>query len=233
MRDKMFTILVADDDAEICELIRLYLEKEGYEVLLCADGLEVLQTMQKKRADLLLLDIMMPGLNGYDLIRWIRAESTLPIIMVSAKVTPAEKVLALDMGADDYISKPFDPLELLSRVQALLRRTTHFTETETRTLAILSCNGLKLDPSSCELWVEGTPVPMTATEQKILQLLLGEPGRVFTREQIYQAGWGDAAVDDNSIQVAISKLRAKIGEWRIRTIRGLGYRLEKELPRHE
>ena len=229
-----YRILIADDEAEIRDLLRLYLEKDGYEVLEAADGLETMESVKRENPDLLLLDIMMPGLDGYRVLRNIRETNNIPVIMLSAKGTNTDKILGLDLGADDYITKPFEPLEAVARVNSNIRRfyslgagaDLHKKVKELRT------GDLCLDSEACLEYRGDEVIELTSIEFKILQLFMEEPGKVFTKQQIYERAWGDEYMaSDNSVMVGISKLRTKLehnGKEYIKTIRGLGYRMEKD-----
>lgn len=228
-----YRILVADDGTEIRDVLRLYLEKEGYEVVEAADGPEALRLLKQEKIDLAILDIMMPGLDGYRVLRNIREESNLPVLMLSAKGSDSDKILGLDLGADDYITKPFVPLEAVARVKSNLRRFYALGGGEERTSeAALQVGDLRLEPDACLLYRKGEKIELTSVEFRIVKLFMENPGRVFTKQQIFEAGWGETyMVSDNNVMVCISKLRAKLdldGRSYISTIRGLGYRLEKE-----
>jgi DNA-binding response OmpR family regulator len=197
-------------------------------VLQAENGLEALELALSARIDLAVIDIMMPELNGYQLIKKWRERSNFPIIVVSAKSENHEKILGLDLGADDYVTKPFDPLEVIARIKAQLRRYNGSVENTEADL--LTAGELCLDVSACTLSFGTGIIPLTATEYNIMKLFMQNPGRVYTKGQIYEAAWQEAAiVDDNTVMVAISKLRAKLpedGAVSIGTVRGLGYRLE-------
>ncbi len=229
-----YRILVADDEAEIREILRLYLEKEGYEIVEAADGMEAVRQIKEEKIDLALLDIMMPGMDGYRVLRNIRAENNLPVIMLSAKSSDSDKILGLDLGADDYITKPFVPLEAVARVKSNLRRFYALGAGESRREKSepLEVGKLRLEQDSCLLYRDGERIELTSVEFRIMKLFMENPGRVFTKQQIFEAGWEEAyMVSDNNVMVCISKLRAKLeqdGREYIRTIRGLGYRMEKE-----
>ena len=229
----MYTILIADDETEIVELLRLYLEKE-YNILEANSGTEALMLVQNNKIDLAILDIMMPGLDGLQLLKKIREVYHFPVLFLSAKSQHHDKILGLELGADDYIAKPFNPLEIAARVGALLRRVHHFdaqvtVEKEAEQIVL---GDLLLDQSQCMLFRSGQPVALTSTEFKILELMMKQPGRVFTRKKIYEAVWEDFYVyEDNSIMVHISNIREKIEPDSkkpvyLKTIRGLGYKIE-------
>ena len=222
----MNKILLADDEAEVIELLQLYLEKDGFEIFTAKDGITALGIASTEKLDCAILDVMMPELNGFQLLKKIREKSNIPVIMLTARVASSDKVLSLDMGADDYVTKPFDPLELCARVKANIRRyQSAFTETVP---TIIKAGCLELDADKCQLLKNGEQVIITSTEFKVLQLFMTNPNRVFTKAQISAAGWGENTyVEDNSIMVTLSKLRTKLGgEGWIKNIRGLGYRLE-------
>lgn len=229
-----YRILVADDEAEIRDVLRLYLEKEGYEVVEAVDGLEAARLIKQGGIDLAILDIMMPGLDGYRVLRNAREENNLPVIMLSARGSDSDKILGLDLGADDYMTKPFVPLEAVARVKSNLRRFYALGAGEDRSAeeTVLEVGDLRLEPDTCLFYRAGERVELTSVEFRIMKLFMENPGRVFTKQQIFEAGWGESyMVSDNNVMVCISKLRAKLekdGRDYIRTIRGLGYRLEKE-----
>ncbi|AIQ36550.1 MULTISPECIES: response regulator transcription factor [Paenibacillus] len=229
----MYTILIADDEAEIVELLRLYLEKE-YNIVEANSGTEALMQVQNHKIDLAILDIMMPGLDGLQLLKKIREVHHFPVLFLSAKSEHYDKILGLELGADDYISKPFNPLEIVARAGALLRRVHHFDAQiiEEKAAEQIVLGELRLDQSQCLLYRSGEPVVLTSTEYKILELMMKQPGRVFTRKKIYEAVWEDFYVyEDNSIMVHISNIREKIEQDSkkpvyLKTIRGLGYKIE-------
>lgn len=229
-----YRILVADDEAEIRDVLRLYLEKEGYEVAEAADGAEAVRQIKSGTIDLAILDIMMPGLNGYRVLQNIREENNLPVLMLSAKSSDSDKILGLDLGADDYITKPFMPLEVVARVRSHLRRfyALGAGDSGSDTDSTIQVGGLRLELDSCLLYREGERIELTSVEFRIMKLFMENPGRVFTKQQIFEAGWEEEyMVSDNNVMVCISKLRGKLahdGREYISTIRGLGYRMEKE-----
>ncbi|MCM1144889.1 MAG: response regulator transcription factor [Blautia sp.] len=226
-----YKILIADDEAEIRELLRLYLEKDGYEVLEAANGAEALSALQREAVDLIVLDIMMPGIDGYRVLQNIREKNNIPVIMLSAKGSDSDKILGLDLGADDYITKPFQPLEAVARVNSNIRRFYSLGSGRQKQVEELTVQDLTLDLNSCLLHKGDAPIELTSVEFRIMKLFMENPGKVFTKQQLFEQGWGDDyLVSDNNIMVCISKLRAKLSEDSnayIKTIRGLGYRLEK------
>ena len=222
------TILIVDDEIEIVELIELYLSKENLHILKAFDGEEALRILQTETVDLLIADIMMPKLDVYSLVKNIRKDKMIPIIMISAKSEGYDKILGLDLGADDYITKPFDPLELVARVQAQLRRHYRFNEQPKKQKEI-ELGDLCLNIESCLVRRRGNDISLTSTEYKILELFMTNPNHVFTKRQLFEKVWEeDYYGDDNTIMVHISKLRDKIEEnskkpTHLQTIRGLGY----------
>lgn len=225
-----YTILVADDEKEIRDLLRLYLENEKYVVLEAADGEEALDQIRRNHVDMCLLDIMMPKLDGYHVLQELRKESNIPVLILSAKTTDSEKILGLNLGADDYMGKPFNPLEAVARVNSGIRRF-YSLGNGTADAAMLQVRNLTLNKDACTLQKGDQVIALTSVEYKIMELFMEHPGKVFTKQQIYEYGWGEEYfIADNNIMVCISKLRSKLDEdpnTYIKTIRGLGYRLEK------
>ncbi len=222
----MTRILVADDDPEIVSLIKRGLTYEGYAVDTAADGLETLEKARDCQPDAVILDVMMPGLDGNEVAKRLRQTGELPILMLTARGTTADKVLGLDSGADDYLVKPFDFDELLARIRALLRRG-QAKETETLRFADIT-----LEPSTMDVKRGETPVELTAQEFKLLEFLMRHPRQVLKRDQIYEKVWGyDFAGESNVIEVYIRYLRSKLeadGKPRlIHTVRGVGYALRE------
>ena len=225
-----YTILVADDEKEIRELLRLYLENAQYQVLEAKDGQQALEVLRREHIDLCLLDIMMPRIDGYHVLQELRKFSNIPVMILSAKDADSEKILGLNLGADDYMTKPFNPLEAVARVNSNIRRF-YALGTSAGQQEKLQVKDLTLDLEACELRKGDTIIDLTSVEYKIMELFMKHPGKVFTKQQIYEYGWGEEfIVADNNIMVCISKLRDKLAEdpaEYIKTIRGLGYRLEK------
>ena len=221
------SILIAEDDGDIRDLLRLYLESEGYRVLEAADGAAALALARENMPDMAILDVMMPELNGYELTRALRKFSDIPILILSAKSQDNDKILGLNLGADDYIAKPFNPVEIVARVKAKLRRATRENSTT------LTVGELSLDTATFQLTKNGQPIALTPMEYKILALLMRSPGRIFTKIQLYEGAVGNYFEgDDNTMMVHISKLREKIEDdpkdpRYIITVRGLGYKIEK------
>ena len=220
------TILIAEDDADIRALLRLYLESEGFAVREAADGKTALDIALRESPDAALLDVMMPGMDGFQLTRALRRTSDIPVLILSAKSQDNDKILGLNLGADDYIAKPFNPMEVVARLKAQLRRAGGGPRT------LLTVGDLTLDTAAMQLTQNGCPVPLTPTEYKILAQLMAAPGRIFTKVQLYEGIAGEYfESNDNTMMVHISKLREKIGDdpknpRYIITIRGLGYKIE-------
>lgn len=226
-------VLVADDEKEIRNLLKLYLENESFEVVEAQDGPGTLEAVRINKPDICLLDIMMPGIDGLQVMKKIREESNIPIIIISARTADAERILGLNLGADDYIPKPFNPLEVVARVKSHMRRFTDLGSAATIThKEALKVRDLTLDIDSCVLTKDDETIELTPVEFKIMELFMQSPGKVFTKQQIYEYAWGDDfIVADNNIMVSISKLRTKLDEEDpsryIKTLRGLGYRMDK------
>lgn len=187
-----YKILIADDEAEIRDVLRLYLEKDGYDVTEAADGMEAMEKLRKESPDLAILDIMMPGLDGYRVLRNIRENNNIPVIMLSAKDTDADKILGLDLGADDYITKPFGPLEAVARVNSNIRRFYSLGSgndgNKDKAVKELTVQDLRLDLESCLLYRGDETIELTSVEFRIMKLFMEEPGKVFTKQQIYERG---------------------------------------------
>lgn len=226
-----YTVLIADDESEIRGLLRLYLEKDGYQVIEAEDGLQAAKLAAEKEIDLALLDIMMPGMDGYQVLRKIRERSNIPVMILSAKNQDVDKILGLDLGADDYLAKPFNPLEAMARINSNIRRF-YSLGAKGKEVKELKVKDLRLDTEACAVYKGEALIDLTSVEYRIMRLFMENPGKVFTKQQLFEEGWGEAyIVADNSIMVCISKLRAKLSDENdayIKTIRGLGYRMEKE-----
>ncbi len=236
MRDKKYRILIAEDDRDIVNLLELYLENAGYEVLTAENGLLAWQRLQQDTVDLIIMDIMMPEMDGYQLIRKVRESMNVPVIILSAKTEDSDKILGLDLGADDYIAKPFNPLEVAARVRSNIRRFYHLNEhSPVAEVKVLETGELKMNLESMTLRKGEREIMLTPTEFKILRLLMQHPGKVFTKLQIYESINGEYfESDDNTIMVHISKIREKIEDEPknpvyLKTIRGLGYKIEKNI----
>ncbi|MEE1073390.1 MAG: response regulator transcription factor [Cellulosilyticum sp.] len=226
----MLKILVVDDDTNISELISLYLNKEGYETREVADGKLAIQVFEEYKPDLVLLDIMLPGADGYDVCKEIRKHNRTPIIMLTAKGEVFDKVLGLELGADDYMVKPFDPKELMARVKAVLRRNILPIEEDKAKNRIILDN-LIIDKDNYSVTYEGNLVDLPPKELEVLYFLASHPKQVFTREQLLDKIWGyDFVGDTRTVDVHIKRLRDKFeGEhsWSIKTVWGVGYKFER------
>lgn len=222
------TILVVDDEEDILKLVEYNLSREGYSVIRAVSGEEAMNKAKSSSIDLILLDLMLPGVDGLEVCRRLRNEADtkhIPIIMLTAKGSDADIVVGLEIGADDYITKPFSPRVLIARVRAIMRRKGMISGVEDETS--MRFQDLVIHPDRYEVLIRGEPVDLTATEFKILTLMVRVPGRVFTRDQIVDAARGrDYPVTDRSVDVHIVSLRKKLGEMgqHIGTVRGIGYR---------
>lgn len=229
---KMQTVLVCDDDKEIVEAIRIYLEQEGYQVLAAYDGQEALVQMANNSIDLLVIDVMMPKLDGIRATLQIREKSRVPIIIISAKSEDADKILGLNIGADDYLTKPFNPLELVARVKSQLRRYEMMSQPEETDEITYRIGGLEVNDERKEVFVDGEPVKLTPIEYNILLLFIRHPGKVFSSHQIYESIWNEEALAaENTVAVHIRHIREKIEinpkEPRyLKVVWGIGYKLE-------
>lgn len=225
------TVLVVDDDREIVESIAIFLQADGYLVRKAYNGLEALDIVMTENVHLIILDIMMPELDGIKTLLKVRESKNLPIILLSAKSEDADKILGLTAGADDYITKPFNPSELVARVKSQLRRYTQLGAMQIKETQIV-IRGLVLDTESKSVTVDGEAVRLTPLEYKILELLCRHPGRVFSTEEIYQQVWNDDIVSDNAIAVHVRHIREKIEinpkEPRyLKVVWGVGYKIER------
>ena len=223
----MSNVLVVDDDPNIRDLVRMYLVREGHRVTLAADGEAALVAAAGEWPDLVLLDVMLPGIDGVEVLRRLREDSQVPVILLTARSGDADKVVGLDTGADDYVVKPFSPRELMARVRAQLRRHRTTAEDE----PILTAEGLELDPTSVEVTLDAAPLMLTPFEFRILHALMRRPGRVFSRDDLIDAihGDDDPGIFDRTIDVHLGRLRRKLGDDAaqprfIATVRTVGYK---------
>ena len=229
----MESILVCDDDREIVEAIDIYLTQEGYRVLKAYDGLEALEVLKNNEVHLLVIDVMMPKLDGLRATLKIRQESSIPIIILSAKTEDADKILGLNVGADDYVAKPFNPLELTARVKSQLRRYTKLGNKLGNNGAIFQTGGLIINDDLKEVTVDGELVKLTPIEYNILLLLVKNQGKVFSINQIYESIWNEEAIGaDNTVAVHIRHIREKIevnpkDPRYLKVVWGVGYKVEK------
>ena len=206
-------VLVVEDDKEIREGVEIYLKSQGYEVFQAADGVEGLEVIEKEDIHLAIVDIMMPRMDGISMVVKLREKYDFPVIFLSAKSEEVDKIMGLNMGADDYVTKPFTPMELLARVNSQLRRYCHFMEKlgdKEENSRIHTIGGLEINEDNVEVTVDGEPVKMTPIEYKILLLLMKNPGRVFSAEEIYERVWNERAVNTDTIMVHVRNIREKI-----------------------
>ena len=224
-------ILVVDDDKNICELLRLYLEKEGYDVILAFDGKEGIDKFKSQNPDLILLDVMMPNIDGWQVCRKIRETSDCPIIMLTAKSETIDKVLGLELGADDYVVKPFDAKEVVARIKAILRRTSKTDGVENDNKKIVNFNNLSINLESYELRVGSNIIDTPPKELELLYHLASNPNRVYTRDQLLDEVWGfEYYGDSRTVDVHVKRLREKLEgvceDWSLKTVWGVGYKFE-------
>ena len=229
-------VLVVEDDEQIRDGIEIYLKSQGYEVSKAADGIEGLAILKEKEVHLAIIDVMMPRMDGIHMVMRLRKEYDFPVIMLSAKSEEVDKIMGLNMGADDYVTKPFQPLELLARVNSHLRRYKRFLEltgqgNETPE-NVYRIGGIELNEDAKEVLVDGESVKMTPMEFKILALLMRSPGRVFSAEEIYERVWNERAINTDTVMVHVRKIREKI-EYNpkepkyLKVVWGVGYKIEK------
>ena len=224
-------IMVVDDDKNICELIRLYLEKEQYNVVIANDGNQAIAKFAEESPALILLDIMMPGLDGWQVCREIRKKSNVPIIMITAKGETFDKVLGLELGADDYVVKPFDTKEIIARIKAVLRRTGAMGTTSESAVKEVSYDKMTVNMTRYELKVDGKAVDTPPKELELLFHLASNPNRVYTRDQLLDEVWGfEYYGDSRTVDVHIKRLREKLegvsDKWNLKTVWGVGYKFE-------
>ncbi|MDP4121026.1 MAG: response regulator transcription factor [Bacillota bacterium] len=221
-------ILVVDDNLNICELLRLYIEKEGFHVVIANDGREALMKFEEEKPDLILLDVMLPGLDGWQVCREIRKVSTCPIIMLTAKGEVFDKVLGLELGADDYVVKPFEAKEIIARIRAVLRRTG---KNDDNIVKEVKLDKLSINLTNYELKVNNVVVDTPPKEMELIYHLASNPNRVFTRDQLLDEVWGfDYYGDSRTVDVHVKRLREKIDgasdKWELKTVWGVGYKFE-------
>lgn len=230
----MYTILVCDDEKEIVDAIEIYLAQEGFRILKAYDGEQALEVLQKEEVHLLILDIMMPKLDGIHAIMKIRETNSIPIIVLSAKTQDTDKILGLNLGADDYVAKPFNPLELIARVKSQIRRYTNYGSGSVQEISenVYTTGGLRINDDRKEVTVDGTPVKLTRIEYNILLFLVQNKGKVFSIDQIYEQIWKEEAFGaDNTVTVHIRHIREKIeidpkNPRYLKVIWGIGYKVE-------
>ena len=235
LNNNEYNILVVEDDKEIRDGIEIFLKSQGYHVYKAADGVEGLEVIERETIHLAIVDIMMPRMDGVTMTIKLREHHEFPVIMLSAKSEETDKVIGLNIGADDYVTKPFTPLELMARVNSQLRRYTRFMgmaqkkEEEGRNYVI---GGLELNEDTIEFSVDGNPVKLTPIEFKILALLMRNPGRVFSTEEIYERVWNEKAINTDTIMVHVRNIRDKIEinprePKYLKVVWGIGYKIEK------
>ena len=238
MRNKMEMnhVLVVEDDKEIREGVEIYLKSQGYEVFQAADGVEGLEVIEKEDIHLAIVDIMMPRMDGISMVVKLREKYDFPVIFLSAKSEEVDKIMGLNMGADDYVTKPFTPMELLARVNSQLRRYRRFMEKlgdKEENSRIHTIGGLEINEDNVEVTVDGELVKMTPIEYKILLLLMKNPGRVFSAEEIYERVWNERAINTDTIMVYVRNIREKIEvnprePKYLKVVWGVGYKIEKQ-----
>ena len=228
-----YTILAADDEIELLDVLEMYMNQEDFLLIKAVNGIDALKLFEENEVHILLLDIMMPEMDGFSVLRKIRENSTIPAIMISARNADHDKILGLELGADDHISKPYNPLEVIARVKAQLRRMYAYTTSEDMNKGDILYKNLLINVSEGTFSKDGTEIQLTSTEFRLLTKFMQNPGKVFTRRQLYEFVWEDSFYgDDNTVAVHISNLRNKIEEdpknpVLIKTIIGLGYKIEK------
>ena len=231
----MQTILVCDDDKEIVDAIDIYLTGEGFRILKAYDGYDALKILETEHADLMIIDVMMPGLDGIRTTLKVRETSSIPIIILSAKSEDSDKILGLNIGADDYLSKPFNPLELVARVKSQLRRYTQLGNlSQGSNENVYKCGGLTINDDTKEVFVDDEPIKLTPIEYNILLLLTKNAGKVFSIDEIYKQIWNEEAIGaDNTVAVHIRHIREKIEinprePKYLKVVWGVGYKIEKQ-----
>ena len=230
-----YHVLIVEDDTEIRDGIEIYLRNQGYEVFKAGDGIEGLEVVRKETIHLAIIDVMMPRMDGIRMVMELRKTYNFPVIMLSAKSEEVDKIMGLNMGADDYVTKPFQPLELLARVNCQLRRYTQFSQmshADEKKGKIYRIGGLELNEDTVEVRVDGEPVKMTPMEFKILLLLIKSPGRVFSAEEIYERVWEERAINTDTVMVHVRHIREKIEinpkePKYLKVVWGVGYKIEK------
>ncbi len=233
--NSMYQILVVEDDKEILEGISIYLRNQGYKVFGASNGFEGLDVLEREKVHLAIVDIMMPKMDGITMTMKLREKFDFPVIMLSAKSEDMDKVTGLNIGADDYVTKPFVPMELLARINSQLRRYAKYLKVveDTQERNMYTIGGLELDEDMVEVRVDEKPVKLTPLEFKILQLLIKSPGRVFSPEEIYERVWNEKAITTDTIMVHIRRIREKIEinprePKYLKVVWGIGYKIEKQ-----
>ena len=231
-----YHVLIVEDDEQIRDGIEIYLKSQGYQVSKAGDGVEGLEIIRKEKIHLAIVDVMMPRMDGIRMVMEMRKDFDFPVIMLSAKSEEVDKIMGLNMGADDYVTKPFQPLELLARVNSQLRRYTRYMrpleESTVQSQNIYTIGGLELNEDTVEVRVDGELVKLTPMEFKILQLLIKSPGRVFSAEEIYERVWEERAINTDTVMVHVRHIREKIEinpkePKYLKVVWGIGYKIEK------
>ena len=221
------TILVIDDDRNILAIIEMYLKKEGYEVVTCERGDTAIEAFRKAAPSLVVLDVMLPGMDGWEVLAKLREESAVPVIMLTAKGDTTDRIQGLDLGADDYMAKPFEAKELIARIKAVMRRSASAEEEK-----CVAFQNLSISLDNYSVMLDGKQVEMPPKEIELLYFLASRPGKVFTREQLLEQVWGfDFFGDSRTVDVHVKRIREKLGErteWQIKTVWGVGYKFEAE-----
>ena len=229
-----YKVLAADDETELLDALELYTERESIKLIKADNGITALELFRSEKPHLVLLDIMMPGLDGFAVLKKIREESKIPAIMLTARVEDYDKILGLELGADDYITKPYNPMVVVARIKAQLRRNYDYKDNNTAESKEIKCFDIVLNKDEGAVTKGGKTIELTKTEFLILELLMQSRGRIFTKQQIFDYAWDSGYIaDDNTVMVHISNLRAKIEDNPktpkiLKTIKGLGYKIEKE-----
>ncbi len=226
-------ILIVEDDKEIREGVQIYLQSQGYKVYQAADGIEGLEILKKEEIHLAIVDIMMPRMDGIRMTMKLREKYDFPVIMLSAKSEEVDKITGLNIGADDYVTKPFTPMELMARVNSQLRRYRKFLEKLTPKENVHVIGGLEINEDTVEVSVDGVPVKLTPIEYKIILLLAKNPGRVFSSEEIYERVWQEKAINTDTVMVHVRNIREKIeldpkNPKYLKLVWGVGYKIEKQ-----
>ena len=235
-KTEMNHVLIVEDDKEIREGVEIYLKSQGYEVYQAADGVEGLEVIEKEEIHLAIVDIMMPRMDGISMVAKLREKYDFPVIFLSAKSEEVDKILGLNIGADDYVTKPFTPMELLARVNSQLRRYRRFMKKlsgREENARVHTIGGLEINDDNVEVSVDGEPVKVTPIEYKILLLLMKNPGRVFSADEIYERVWNERAVNTDTIMVHVRNIREKIEvnpkePKYLKVVWGVGYKIEKQ-----
>jgi len=224
-------ILIVEDEQDIRELLEIHLSKEGYKIFTAEDGIQALNIFQNKEIDIALLDVMIPQIDGFKVLKKIRETSEIPVIFITAREEEADKILGLGLGADDYVIKPFSPIEIVARVQAQLRRYYKYSNKPHKTGTMVG--ELMLDKESCSIFKNNIELALNPKEYRLLEFILENPGKVYTKKQLYEVVWENAYYgDSNTIMVHISHIREKIeadpkNPKYLKTIRGIGYKMEQ------